>query len=227
MPRKKQSKGKCAYCGQEIAKSGTTKHLGSCVPLLEAIAIADHDKTRHEPLYRLRVQAKEIPEFWLNIEMRGSAKLVDLDKYLRAIWLECCGHMSQFSFCGWEGEEIAMTRRLADVLEVGEELTHVYDFGTSTVTLIKAEGIRKGKPLTGHPITLLMRNVMPEHACIVCKQPAGWLCMECLEEEDIWGALCDEHARTHPHDAYEDPLPLVNSPRMGACGYTGPAVPPY
>ncbi|MBK6433513.1 hypothetical protein [Candidatus Amarolinea dominans] len=28
----------------------------------------------------------------LHLEMRGKATLKDLDEYLRAIWLECCGH---------------------------------------------------------------------------------------------------------------------------------------
>lgn len=227
MTRKKQSKGKCAYCGQEIAKNGVTKHLAMCAQLQEAMAKAEHKKSGSEALYHLRVQAAGMPEFWLDIEMRGSAKLKDLDNYLRAIWLECCGHLSQFSFNGWQGEEIAMARRLADVLEVGAELTHIYDFGTSSETLIKAVGMRKGKPLTTHPITLLMRNVMPECECIECKQPAAWVCMECLIEEGVWGTLCDEHAKTHPHDNYGEPIPLVNSPRLGMCGYGGPAEPPY
>lgn len=227
MARKKQSKGKCAYCGQEVAKNGVTKHLGSCAQLQEAIAKAEHKKSDPEALYHLRVQAAGMPEFWLDIEMRGSAKLKDLDNYLRAIWLECCGHLSQFSFGGWQGGKIAMTRQLADVLEVGAELTHIYDFGTSSETLIKAVGIRKGKPLTTHPIALLVRNVMPECECIECKQPAAWVCMECLIEEDIWGTLCDEHAKTHPHGNYGEPMPLVNSPRLGMCGYEGPAEPPY
>ena len=27
----------------------------------------------------------------------------------------------------------------------------------------------------------------------------------------------------HPHDQYGEPIPLVNSPRLGMCGYDGPA----
>lgn len=30
-----------------------------------------------------------------------------------------------------------------------------------------------------------------------------------------------------PHDDYGEPIELVNSPRLGMCGYTGPADPPY
>jgi hypothetical protein len=46
------------------------------------------------------------------------------------------------------------------------------------------------------------------------------------DENGVW-FLCDEHVKNHPHDEYGDPLPLVNSPRLGMCGYDGPAEPPY
>jgi hypothetical protein len=31
----------------------------------------------------------------------------------------------------------------------------------------------------------------------------------------------------HPHESYGEPTLLVNSPRVGLCGYEGPAEPPY
>lgn len=46
-------------------------------------------------------------------------------------------------------------------------------------------------------------------------------------EHELSGFLCDHHAQDHPHDNYGDPMPLVNSPRVGMCGYEGPAEPPY
>lgn len=227
MARGKQSKGKCAHCNLEIPKSGVTRHLAACVPWKELVTKAERKKSRNETLYRLRIQAAGLPQFWLDLEMRGRATLKDLDWYLRAIWLECCGHMSQFSFGGWRGDEIPMKRCIQDVFELGNELTHIYDFGTSSETLIKAVDTREGKPVTSHPITLLVRNLIPESECLECEQPAAWLCMECLMEENEWGTLCDKHAKTHPHNDYGEPVPLVNSPRLGLCGYDGPAEPPY
>ena len=227
MPRGTQSKGSCAFCGQEIAKGGMSRHLASCAQRQEAIAEAEKKAGSVAKLFHLRAQADGLPEFWLDLELRGDATLKDLDHYLRKIWLECCGHMSEFSFGAWTGKKVAMTRRIKDVFMPGTELTHVYDFGTSSITLIKYVAAREGKPLTSHPILLLARNVMPESVCITCQHPAAWLCQECLIEENIWGTLCDEHAKTHPHDEYGEPIPLVNSPRLGMCGYEGPAEPPY
>ncbi len=227
MPRVKQSKGKCTHCGLEIAKGGVTRHLSACAIWQALMTKAELKKGSSQTLYYLRIQAVGQSQFWLDVEMRGSATLEHLDQYLRAIWLECCGHMSQFVFGGRRGEKISMRRRIEEVFEPGIELTHIYDFGTSSETLIKAVGFREGKSVTSHPITLLVRNVMPESECIECDLPAAWLCLECLIEEGEWGTLCDKHAKTHPHKDYGESIALVNSPRLGMCGYVGPAEPPY
>jgi hypothetical protein len=187
---RKQSKGACAYCGKEMAKGAMTKHLGTCGKRLEAIAQAEAGKAIPETLFHLRVQDAYRKEFWLDLEMRGSKSLQDLDTYLRA-------------------------------------LTHIYDFGTSSETMVKLVEVRQGKPTTSRAIALMARNLMPEEKCIECGKPATHLCMECLYEDQTWGTLCDAHIKTHPHHNYEEPILLVNSPRLGMCGYDGPAEPPY
>jgi hypothetical protein len=204
-----------------------SKHLASCPQRQEAIAKAETKKATSETLYHLRVQDAYQSEFWLNLEMRGSKTLQDLDTYLRAIWLECCGHMSQFSLGGGLERQIGMRRKIGDVFQGGGELTHIYDFGTSSETLVKLVETREGNATTTKAIALMARNQMPENVCIKCGQPATHLCFECLIEEDTWGTLCDKHAKTHPHNSYDEPVPLVNSPRLGMCGYDGPAEPPY
>ncbi|HEY84012.1 MAG TPA: plasmid pRiA4b ORF-3 family protein [Chloroflexi bacterium] len=227
MARRKQSRGKCAFCGREMTKGGLSKHLSSCSQRQETIDAANAKRGAAKQLYHLQVQDAWSPDFWLHLEMNGDATLQDLDYYLRAIWLECCGHLSRFSFGGWGGGEIAKETRIDRIFEPGVELTHIYDFGTSSETLIKAVRAREGKPLTAHPIMLMARNNTPEVVCVECGKPAAYLCMECLYEYDEPGWLCAEHAETHPHDNYGDPVPLVNSPRLGMCGYDGPAEPPY
>jgi hypothetical protein len=210
-----------------MMKNAVTRHVSACPRRQTIIGKAERKRVGSETLYHLRVQDAWRKHFWLDLEMRGSSTLEDLDIYLRRIWLECCGHMSQFSVGGWQGQEISKGRRVGDVFKLGIELTHIYDFGTSSETLIKAVGMREGKPTTARPIALMARNIMPEATCIECEQVAAWLCIECLIEKDVWGALCDAHAETHPHAKYGEPIRLVNSPRLGMCGYEGPAEPPY
>jgi hypothetical protein len=159
--------------------------------------------------------------------MRGSATLTKLDSYLRTIWLECCGHLSMFTIGGWGGTEISPSRKADAIFKTGIVLRHLYDFGTTSETDIKVVGSRKGKPTSKHPIALMARNNMPVAFCQECGQPAGWLCMECTYDEDKTGLLCAEHLADHPHNSYGEPTSLVNSPRLGMCGYVGPAEPPY
>jgi hypothetical protein len=210
-----------------MAKSGVSKHLPVCPQRRGILAKAEQKAIPSESLYHLRVQDAYSSDFWLDLEARGSARLKDLDDYLRAIWLECCGHLSQFSIGGWGGSEIAMKRRLEEVFAPGVTLTHIYDFGTSSETLIKLVAIRQGKPSTSRAMTLMARNLLPQTKCMECEEQAAWLCEECMYEDDAPGTLCDKHAKTHPHDNYGEPVAIVNSPRVGMCGYEGPADPPY
>jgi hypothetical protein len=230
MARKQQSRGVCSYCGQELAKGGMSRHLAACKARQAVIAAANEEEGKGEPqkLYHLQVQDNWGGDFWLHLEMRESATLKKLDQYLRAIWLECCGHLSAFyAGAAWTGDEIPMSRKAAQVFWPDQQLVHIYDFGTSSETAIKVLAVREGRPTTPHPIALMARNRLPEYTCMECDHPARWLCMECVYEYDESGLLCDVHAEDHPHEDYGDPVPLLNSPRVGMCGYCGPDEPPY
>ena len=203
------------------------RHLSSCRERKEVVAASDRNPGRKTGLTHLRVSDSWSGDFWLDLEMPGSDILQDLDEYLRFVWLECCGHLSQFSVGGWAGDEISMTTRIDRVLQPGVELVHIYDFGTSSETLVRSAAVRDGRPTTSNPIALMARNNPPEVACMECEQPAASICIECVYEYDRDGMLCQNHEKTHPHENYGDPLPVVNSPRVGMCGYDGPAEPPY
>ena len=226
MTQRKQSRGACAFCGTETTKAAMTRHFEKCPRLGESIAAAD-GQGEHEILLRLRVQDAYAKEFWLDLEMRGAATLKKLDDYLRAIWLECCGHLSEFSGGGWGGRKFGMNQPASKAFAAAPQLTHIYDFGTSSETLVTLASSREGRALSKHPITLLARNLPPTPPCQECDATATHLCMECVIEEDKPGLLCAAPLKTHPHDDYGEPMALVNSPRLGMCGYDGPAEPPY
>ena len=229
MSPKPQSRGKCQYCDEETSKGGMTKHLTKCSQRAQAIQVASTREQPEETIWHIRIQDAYAKEFWLDLEMRGSASLSTLDTYLRAIWLECCGHLSEFTVGGWGGSKVGMTRKAEDVFGKQTVLRHLYDFGTTSETDIKVVGSRYGKATTKRPIALMARNNMPEMPCKECGEPAAYLCLECLYEGDEEGAwfLCEDHVESHPHEEYGEPIPLVNSPRLGMCGYDGPAEPPY
>lgn len=227
MTRRKQTRGTCHFCERDMTRGGLAKHLRNCSRREKAIREANERSGRTQAIYQIQVQDAWQGLYWLHLEVNGSATLEDVDHYLREIWLECCGHLSQFSIGGWRGEKLAKSTRVKDLFTPGLELTHIYDFGTSSETLIKVVDRRNGKSLTRHPICLLARNTLPLVPCSECDQPTSWLCLECIYELEQPGTLCNQHAKDHPHDSYGEPIPFVNSPRVGMCGYSGPADPPY
>lgn len=229
MTDKMRTRGDCVFCGKEMTRGGLARHLAACEKRQAAIAAANQQKLGvNQQLFHLQVQDAWGGDYWLHLEMNGETTLKQLDRYLRAIWLECCGHLSRFSVGGgWGGKEVGMGAIARRTLRSGLELTHIYDFGTSSETLVKVVDVRTGHPLSQHPIYLMARNDPMTAVCQECGQPAQWLCIECISESDATGLLCDEHVKDHPHDNYGRPRVVVNSPRMGMCGYAGPARPPY
>ena len=230
MPGRKQPRGKCGYCERDFSVGGMTRHLSACPKRKRVLAETDRKRGRNSKLYHLRAQALLRREFWLDLEVNGSVTLSELDNYLRDIWLECCGHLSRFSEDPWMSGDIPMSARVSDIFKPGGELIHTYDFGNSSYTHIRCVAHREGKPVN-HPrsIALMSRNNEPDEICIgsSCDKRAVILCIECVYEDDVWGTLCDLHTETHPHEDVGTPAPLVNSPRIGMCGYEGPAAPPY
>ena len=114
--------------------------------------------------------------------------------------------------------EGSMDTPLADVLKPGLEFRHEYDFGSTTELDLKVIGERVGKVDPTDPVTILVLNDAPEITCGTCgKQAAVAICTECQWTEH-GGFLCEACLRTHAC-GWEMALPVVNSPRMGVCGY--------
>ncbi|MCI0576107.1 MAG: plasmid pRiA4b ORF-3 family protein [Chloroflexi bacterium] len=238
MARRQQTRGKCVYCGREMTRGGLARHLSTCAGRQAAVEAADQKPGKEQTMYHLQVQDAWGGTYWLHLEMQGTATLEELDHYLRAIWLECCGHLSSFSIGPYRYTQLfddglgmdddrAMNVQVRRLFRPGMAIPYEYDFGTTSELMIQVVDKREGRPTTPHPIALMARNDPPEIVCMECGQPAAYLCVECMYETDESGALCETHAGEHPHDNYGEPMPVVNSPRIGMCGYEGPAEPPY
>jgi hypothetical protein len=216
------SQGKCNLCGKTFGKAAMTRHLEKCRQENPA-GVAGQKRVFH-----LQVEGRGSPEYWMHIELSADASLKALDGFLRQIWLECCGHLSMFNIGGeaydiapepdpWSGKKPkGMSAKLGDVLALGSKFTHEYDFGTTTELALKVVAERQG---AGKGVRILARNDPPVIPCAECGKPATQVCSQCVYEgPEAW--LCNEHAESH--ECGEDYfLPVVNSPRVGMCGYTG------
>ena len=133
------------------------------------------------------------------------------------------------------------------VLHSGMRFKYEYDMGSTTELFLKVVGEYSwtevvATPLEHKPcgmsstedsvldeersgtrlpwaVVLLARNLPPEFKCMGCGKPATKLCQICFDGEG--GMFCDDCAEVHSCEE-EFFLPIVNSPRMGVCGYTGP-----
>lgn len=224
-----QSKGMCSFCGKLFSKRGLLGHLPACKERQQAIEKADAGTGKTEQLLHLRAENPYLKTFWLDLEINASDPMETLDRYLRAIWLECCGHMSQFSYGKrMSSDEIDMDAPVGRAFSRGKTISHFYDFGSTTQTLINALGVREGKPTTNRSITLMARNELLIHPCAECGEPGTYVCNDCAYDGPEDGWLCCNHAKEHARRYNEHwVLEAVNSPRMGLCGYTGPATSPY
>jgi SEC-C motif len=225
--------GACELCGESVTRASAQKHLAGCAPAHDTPTGAEHR------LVQVRAMAPGLPAYWLALEVKADAKLEVLDRLLRQVWLECCGHLSVFRIAGVSyfsrGYDFEFTRALGtfggqpaersmgvkvgDVVSIpGEPIEYEYDFGSTTALKLTVMTERAGRPGRS-AVRLLARNTPPVWPCGICRQPASWVCAYCLQGEGHAFA-CTTHRAQHGCDEQEGFLPVVNSPRMGVCGYT-------
>lgn len=232
--------GTCQICQQQDLKGAMEFHLGGC--------LAQHQHQadgRPSPKYLLLVEGKGYPEhYWLYLEMVQHANLARLDQFLRKYWLECCRHLSAFTIedtCysinagiykwKWEIEpslqmeppiqEESMDVPIRRVLYPGKSCTYEYDYGTPTFLSIQVVAAYTGVTI-GSSVRLLARNDPPRLVCNSCGKVATLVCPFCKGTAPFGkaGWFCQRCAKKHSC-GIKTMLPVVNSPRVGECGYRG------
>jgi len=217
----------CALCTATLTKRRAAAHFVECAPA--------HDVSAGpvKTIVRLRVEALGATEYWLDVEARADATLTSLDDFFRSTWLECCGHLSMFEvgpcryvqvgagsldpFGRRDAERSMSTKIGAALSHVGAKGMYDYDFGSTTRLTVTLADAREGR-IGRTAVRLLARNDPPAWTCGVCEEPATLIC--CMHETDDSPFVCAAHQASHrcPDDAF---LPVVNSPRMGVCAYSG------
>src|SRR5437016_512912 len=206
---RQSSFGICELCEVRKGKAAMMAHLRQCLP-------ASAGGRSAEPAVLVRVQPGRDPAFWLTVAAGREARLERLDGLLRKEWLECCDHLSEFYTAG--RRSVSMSSRVAQVFaSIGDRLNYVYDFGSSTELVVSFAGLAEG---TSEKPVVVARNEPQVWPCDVCKLPAASICSECGYSGA--GCFCTQHGVEH-ESGDELLLPVVTSPRMGVCGYTGPA----
>lgn len=208
-----QSEGHCVFCNEYFSQKEIGRHLATHLRLKEK-----QDKEKQTNLFNHIVVESDV--FFLQLLVRSSCEMEEIDDFLRAIWLECCGHESGFHIK--RGPEIEMDEIVGTVLIPKAKIYHDYDYGTTTRSFIKS--IKVYDLDFDDDVVLLSRNEPLKIMCSLCdKKAATVLCSVCLWNADSF--FCTTCAKKHAKicDDFDDyaSMDVVNSPRMGECGYEG------
>jgi hypothetical protein len=217
-----KDEGVCRFCLKTFSGRGMGRHLIACQAKKQQDRQDAANGQSPVTIYQIRIRSYK--PFWLHLEMQATATLDDLDSFLRDIWLECCGHLSQFRIDDrsylvpmamehwWDPEAKSMDVQLQKVLRAKDSFEYEYDFGSTTYLEGQVYAVREG--VLKDKVRILARNNMPELQCTDCGAEATDICVEC------WDLFCTKCLVDH-EGGEEMTLPVVNSPRMGVCGFSG------
>ncbi|UUX92099.1 hypothetical protein [Methanoplanus endosymbiosus] len=211
-----------------VSKNDTTKRKAK-TEIIKALK-ADRAEEKKPQSWLVLFTGEGMPEYWIYLLVDRKATLKDIDKKLRAVWLECCGHLSSFKIAGRDYESFPEGAFLdvVESMETGVDgifcdgLTgeHIYDYGSTTYLDFKVISKLPYRTKKGYDVEIVARNKMPEALCSVCGKEATIICLECLYEGSDSYLFCDECYEEHECDEGMQ-LPVVNSPRCGVCAYEG------
>ncbi|MDR0755110.1 MAG: hypothetical protein LBF04_06960 [Prevotellaceae bacterium] len=249
MEQNPKSEGKCLFCGETFAKAGINRHLQSHLKQKAKENTAGQSyllKVEPNPswgysYYFLSLWVdgsatmKNIDDFLRGIWLECCDHLSAFTKPQKrqpggGMWnvfeveeLLEKGKIKEYENLMEELKgEIPMRRKTNKVFYKGLKLEYKYDFGSSTELLLT---VMEEYPVKAdEKIVLLSRNEPLEWLCETCKkEPAILICTVHDWDED--SIFCSKCAKKHAKkcEDFEDyaALPIVNSPRMGVCGYDG------
>ena len=249
MQNKLKSEGKCLFCGKIFAKTGIHRHLAT--HFKEKVETEQSGKSflvkvetdkSWEPATPYFISLwidgeatmKELDTFlrgiWLECcghmsafkDFKGCkiggalSDTMDVFQYLME------GNVKKYrEMLEEKTGDIPMSRKVKDVLYKDMVLDYEYDFGSSTelsITVMDEYPVKADKK-----IVLLSRNEPLKIMCSICGIPATQICTACMFDGSA--EFCDKCAKKHAKkcEDFADyaSMPIVNSPRMGVCGYTG------
>ena len=198
------SKKNCQFCNIKFGTNAFKEHIADC------ICNSQNNKSGYliEFISHSGILGKE----YIMYAIFGTkCKFSHIDEFLKKRWCECCGHLSTLDKIVFLENEMAMTEIKFNILiskHVNvDQFRYQYDMGSTTTIFFrivkKLDGIE-----TNTNIELLYHNEPYKLKC-KCKKEALYiyegekLCEECKEDVD------------EPECA----LSIVNSPRVGMCGY--------
>lgn len=130
-------KARCYYCNKELTERTIKRHMKNCAEMKECIDRELKQSKSRRKQYILAIKDEYSKKYCIYISIDAALQLCHLDQFIRDVWVECCGHLSEFTIDGDNYHDnrdgnYEMNVRLNEVLYIGQKFEYVYDFGSST-----------------------------------------------------------------------------------------------
>lgn len=245
------SVGKCLYCAQTFTKVGIGKHLQKHIQdklILSKPGKSFLLKIEANPAWGSRpyfltlwidgeARINELDDFlrqiWLeccghmssftNPKIKKEGNALSLDFFNTYGLLEQ-GNIKEYKkIMEASSGEVPMSKKSKQAFTKDLKLIYQYDFGSTTELLVTVINEFPIKADTN--IVLLSRNEPLALLCDSCRErTAKLICSACYsytDEAHFCGPCSKKHAKVCDDFADYAKTPIVNSPRMGVCGYEG------
>ena len=93
------SLGNCALCQDMVNDITASGHLIECIAQQNLPPPSETDPSGYDRSLHLSVHDGS-GLYWMELAVRADTTLRQLDGFLRGMWLECCGHLSEFTILG-------------------------------------------------------------------------------------------------------------------------------
>ena len=224
MPARTTIPGTCNLCRGTVSGNRIRRHLLRCIEARTGLSASRNPGRRDRRRNALKtayisIRSREQPH-WLELGVRSDAQLHELDRFLRSLWLECCGHLSHFQIGGvtysavvpkpgddwrfepmYDGEEAwrHMGRSVNAAIPVLAKFEHEFDYGSPTELVLEhvavfgelAQRLAPFQPWHGGKIVILARNDSLR-VCLRCRRPAQWKAVPEYDEDEEYHYEYDE-----------------------------------
>ncbi len=162
--------GKCYYCNKELTERTIKRHMKNCSGMKQVIEEKMKDTKEVRDQFIISIKDKYKPNVYcIYVSIDANLQLQHLDKFIRDIWVECCGHLSAFNidremYHDNSDGQYEMNFYLKDILNVDKKFEYQYDFGSTTYLILEVVDMIK-VPSEFSQIEIIARNNVEGDGC--------------------------------------------------------------
>ena len=173
--------GKCYYCGKELTERTIKRHMKNCSEMKKVIEEKMENTKGIREQFLISIKDKQASrKYCVYVSIDAGLQLAHLDKFIRDIWVECCGHLSTFyidreEYSHNSDGQYKMNFLLKDILSIDKKFQYKYDFDLTTHLILEVVDIIKVSEEFSQ-IEIIARNNEEILEQAYCNSPRDGVC---------------------------------------------------